>query len=265
MYLHPNSIGCNVLDEMPEIFTDNNVDFMHFCMALNIYKGGRTIDYFDSTTFLFGSKETKDINMLFSAVQRCFGYEHKDFQAYISSEPIRNRLLDICGDKDRLKQVIEDISNEYNNKYGMNRQINGFYEKHLCEESRKILLSRIIVPASYYANSIQGRDFDIKKRIDFLLNFRNKFDHSAEYHQLSPDGKRFEHVKVMKGKKEYTFLVKLTFTELYEITRQAMADFWLKEYKDSLSDGRKARVDKIVEKTKEENRKINEERKKAGL
>lgn len=264
MYIHPNSIGHNAVNEMPEIFTDNKVDFMHFCIALNMYKLGRTNDYFDSGSFLFGSKKTKDINMLFSAVQRCFGYEHKDFQSYIISKHVRDRLLGITDSK-ALGQALQEIRDEYNTKYGMSHQINDFYAKHLSEDSKKVLLSGISVPAYYYASFTSKQDAGIKQRIDFLLKFRNTYDHFAMYHQLSHTGQQYEHVQVMKGRKEYTFLVKLTFEELYEITRQAMADFWLKEYDVALSNGRKARADSIVEKTKEDNRRINEERKSQGL
>jgi hypothetical protein len=262
MYIHPNSVGHNAFNEMPEIFTDNKVDFMHFCTALSMYKLGRANDFFDSGSFMFGSKDTKDINMLFSAVQRCYGYKYKDFQAYISSKRVRGRLLDIA-DSTAMGKVIQGIRDEYNAKHGMSHQIHDFYINHLSDNSKNVLLGGITVPAYYFANFANDHDTGIKQRLDFLLKFRNSYDHSAMYHQLSPTGKQYEHVRVMKGKKEYTFFVKLTFEELYEITRQAMADFWLKEYNASLADGRKTKVDDIVMKTIEENRKINEEHKKA--
>lgn len=264
MYIHPHSLGHNAVDMFPEIFTDNRVDFAHFCVALNIYKLGRTDDYFSSGSFLFGSKETKDINMLFSAVQRCYGSEYTDFQAYISSKPVRDKLLGITDSK-VMDQTLQAIRDEYNAKHGMNRQIHDFYIKYLSDDAKKILNGSIAVPAYYYANFADDQDTGIKQRIDFLLKFRNKYDHSAQYHQLSPTGEQYEHVRVMKGKKEYTFLVKLTFDELYEITRQAMASYWLKEYEASIAGDRKAFVDETVQKFRDENRRINEERKKAGL
>jgi len=244
----------------PEIFTDSKVDFAHFCVALDIYKSGRTNDYFSSGSFLFGSKETKDINMLFSAVQRCYGGDYIDFQAHISSKPIRSRLLGITDSK-VMSQTLKDICDEYNAKYGMNRQIHDFYIKYLSDDSKAILNGSIAVPAHYYANFADDSDTSVKQRLDFLLKFRNKYDHSAQYHQLSPTGERYEHVQVIKGKEEYTFLVKLTFDELYEITRQAMASYWLNEYEASIADDRKAFVDRTVKKFKDENRRLNAERK----
>lgn len=263
MYIHPNSIGHNAVDMFPEIFTKSKVDFAHFCVALNIYKNGRTNDYFSSGSFLFASKATKDINMLFSAVQRCYGGEYIDFQAHISSKHIRNKLLGITEPK-LMGKALEAISDDYNAKYGMNRQIRNFYIKYLNDESEKALNGSIAVPAHYYVNFADDQDIAVRHRIDFLLKFRNSYDHFAQYHQLSPTGEQYEHVQVVKGKK-YIFLVKLTFDQLYEITRQAMASYWLEEYGYSIADGRKAFVDSTVKKFKDENKRLNVERKKADL
>jgi|GEM_PF-3272533 hypothetical protein len=260
MYIHPNSIGYNAVDIFPEIFTDNKVDFAHFCVALNIYKSGRANDYFSSGSFLFGSKETKDINMLFSAVQGCYGSEYIDFQAYISSKPIRNKLLGITDTK-VMGRILKEIRDEYNDKYGMSRQIHDFYLKHLNNESKKTLNNSIAVPAHYYASFANDQDTGVKQRLDFLLMFRNEYDHSAQYHQLSPTGEQYERVRVVKRKEEYIFFVKLTFDQLYEITRQAMASYWLKEYVVSISDGRKAFVDSTIKKFRDENKRLNAERK----
>lgn len=248
----------------PEIFKDNKIDFAHFCVALNIYKSGSTNDYFSAGSFLFGSKETKDINMLFSAVQRCYGGRYTDFQAHISSKPIRKKLLDI-NDTKTMSRVLKEIRDDYNTRYGMNRQIHDFYLKHLSDESKKTLNGNIAVPDHYYSSSTNNQDDALRQRLDFLLKFRNAYDHFAQYHQLSPTGEQYEHVQVVKGKKEYTFLVKLTFDQLYETTRQAMASYWLREYEASIADGRKAFVDSTVKKFRDENKRLNAERKKAGL
>jgi len=264
MYIHPNSLGHNAFEQMPEIFTDNKIDFMHFCIALDMYKLGRANDYFAAGSFLFGSQATKDINMVFSAVQRCSGYKHKDFQSYISSKRVRTRLLGIVDSK-LMGETIQAIIEEYNAKYGMTRQIKDFYITYLDDEAKQVLLSGISVPAYYYANVSHDQNTGTKQRIEFLLKFRNAYDHAAAYHQLSPIGKQPEYVRVLKGTTEYTFLVTLTFEELHEITRKAMANYWLQQYDAALASGRKAKVDAAVKKIKEENRKINEERKKAGL
>ena len=145
---------------------------MHYCIALDMYKLGRANDYFDAGSFLFGSRATKDINMLFSAVQRCFGYEHKDFQTYIRSKTVRAKLLGITDGK-VMGKALEAIAEEYNAKYGMNHQIQGFYLTYLDDNSKRILLTGIAVPAYYYANFANDQDTGIKQRIDFLLKFRN--------------------------------------------------------------------------------------------
>jgi hypothetical protein len=262
MYIHPNSIGHNVVEMFPEIFTDNKVDFSHFCVALDIYKSGRAGDYFAAGSFLFASKATKDINMLFSSVQRCYGGEYVDFQAHISSKRVRSKLLGITDTK-LMSKALKAISDDYNAKYGMNRQIHSFYVKYLKDTSKKSLNSSIAVPAHYYASFAEDKDAQVKQRIDFLLKFRNSYDHFAQYHQLSPTGEQYEHVAVVKGNKEYTFLVKLTFDELYEITRQAMSSYWLEEYETSIADGRKAFVDSTVKKFMDENKRLNAEFRKA--
>jgi hypothetical protein len=256
MYIHPNSIGYNAVDIFPEIFTDNKVDFSHFCVALDIYKSGRANDYFSSGSFLFGSKATKDINMLFSAVQRCYGGKYTDFQGHIRSKRIRDKLLGITDSKIMVR-VLKEISDEYNAKYGMSRQIHDFYLKHLNDESKKSLNASIVVPAYYYAEFANDQDTAVKQRLSFLLKFRNSYDHSAQYHQLSPTGEQYEYVQVVKGTKEYTFLVKLTFDELYEITRRAMSKYWLEEYGISIADGKKVFVDSTVKKFRDENKRLN--------
>ncbi len=261
MYPHPNGVGHNSFEQFPEIFKDGGVDFAHFLTALGAIGGpDRPIDFFLSGQFLYASQETRDINMLFSAVQRLYGYKHKDFPSYIKGRRVRNRLLGITDDT-TLRRELESIEDEYNEKYGMRRMIHRFYTEHLSDDSKLTLNGKIAVPTYFYATVASDADDGVKQMLDFLLTIRNGHDHAAMYHPLSPTGEQPEYIHVVKGGKEYTFLVYLTFAELHEITRKAMADFWLKEYEKLLTNGGKARVDRIRRKQELELQRLNEQRK----
>lgn len=264
MYIHPNSLGYNAVEFFPEIFKEGGVDFEHYCTALAVSNYERPTDYFLSSDFLFGSLKSKDTSMLFSAVQRLNGYKHVDFQKYVSDKKVRDRLLDISDTK-IMRQVLDEIKEEYNTKYGMRRIILKFYLENLNDEGKKTLISGISIPAYFYTNFSNDEKTAITQRIDFLLKIRNGQDHAAMYHPLAMNPPQPEYIVVKKGNKEYTFLVKLTFEEFHELTRQAMTNFWLKEYKSILSNGGKANIDKIVKDRRDELKKINDERKKAGL
>lgn len=256
MYIHPNSVGFNGYESMPELFQDHGIDFMHFCTALGFQNSYRPSDYFLSGGIMFASLGTKDMNLLFSGVQRLNGYEHKDFQDYLKSKAVRKELLNIPLDAD-LSIKLDELTTKYNTEYSMSRQINNFYRDYLNDEDKQLLLGKISIPASYYANFSSDTNANIKYRIDFLLKIRNGLDHAATYHPLSFGGGQPEHIRFMKGSKEFTFLVWLTFEELYEITRKATANYWLEQYHESLEGGMKAKIDLTIAQSKAETTRLN--------
>lgn len=128
MWIHPNSIGHNFVIQFPEIFT--KYEPIRFQL-----QGGRMADFFESASFLFGSRVNNDINMVFSTVQRLLGSKYEDFQSYIKNPKIYKQLLDVNNTKD-LRKIIDNICEDYNSEFGMNRKIKDFYKKHLTDEDK---------------------------------------------------------------------------------------------------------------------------------
>lgn len=250
-YVHPNSLDHNSFMFFPEIFEDAGIDFRLFLTALGYRGVMKPNDYFSASEFLAGSLKTRDINMLFSAVQRLYGYEHKDFSAYIKKKAIRQELLSIKDDNTLLAKI-EQLEEQYNNRYGMGQLLLKFYDTWLDDAGKKTLLSKIPLPTSFYATLAPNITAALKRRIDFLIKIRNGIDHAAVYHPLAVHPPEPEYIYVMKGGKEYTFLLFLTFQELYDITRKAMAAYWIAEFKDTYRGAKKLEIDKdIVERDKE--------------
>jgi threonine dehydrogenase-like Zn-dependent dehydrogenase len=50
----------------------------------------------------------------------------------------------------------------------------------------------------------------------------------------------------MKGKKECMFLLYLTFQQLYDVTKKAMAAYWLAEYNEIIKGDSKAKIDAYI-------------------
>jgi hypothetical protein len=145
-YIHPNSLDHNSFRFFPEIFEDAGIDFRLFLTTLGFREAMKPNDYFSSSEFLAGSLKTRDINMLFSAVQRLYGYEHKDCFAYLKKKSIRQALLNIQ-DTATLLAKIKQLEEDYNSQYGMTRLLLKFYDTWLGEEDKLTIISKIAIPA----------------------------------------------------------------------------------------------------------------------
>lgn len=250
-YIHPNSLNHNSFTFFPEIFENAGVDFRLFLTALGHRGVMKPNDYFSASEFLAGSLKTRDINMLFSAVQRLYGYEHKDFSTYLKKKSIRRELLNI-EDDDVLLAKVEQLEGRYNNQYGMGQLLLKFYDIWLDDAGKNTLLSKIPLPASFYTVAAPNTTVALKRRLDFLIKIRNGIDHAAVYHPLAVRPPEPEYIHVMKDGKEHTFLLFLTFQELYDITKKAMAAFWIAEFKDTYRGNKKVEIDAdITEREKE--------------
>jgi hypothetical protein len=244
-YVHPNSLDHNSFTFFPEIFEEANIDFQLFLTALGYREAMKPNDYFSASEFLAGSLKTRDINMLFSAVQRLYGYEHKDFPAYLKKKFIRRELLNIKDD-DALLAKIERLEKEYNNQYSMSQLLLKFYDTWLDDAGKKALLTKIPLPASLYTTPTSNATTALKRRLDFLIKIRNGIDHAAVYHPLAVHPPEPEYIYVMKDGKEHIFLLFLTFQELYDITKKAMAAYWIAEFKDTYQGNKKTKIDAII-------------------
>lgn len=262
MYVHPNSTGGNSFELFPEVFDTANIDFGYFCCALGLKDSDRPMDFFMSSDFLYGSQKSKDTSMLFSAVQRLYGYKHKDFAAFLKNKSIRKQLLNISDEATFLAKL-GALEEQYNATYGMGQLLTRFYSTWLHEEDKKMLNSKIAFPADYYQQPAKDVDDALKRLLDFLIKIRNGIGHAAMYHPLAMRPPEPEYIQTVKGSREYTILLFLTFEELYSYTRKAMAAYWVAEYKKIIEDVGHATVEKIVEGYREENRRLNEANRKA--
>ncbi len=250
-YIHPSSLDHNSFTFFPEIFEDAGIDFRLFLTALSHRGAMSPNDYFSASEFLAGSLKTRDINMLFSAVQRLYGYEHKDFSTYLKKKSIRCDLLNI-EDEDVLLAKIEQLEERYSDQYGMGRLLLKFYDTWLDDVGKKTMLGKIPLPASFYTTPASNTTIALKRRLDFLIKIRNGIDHAAVYHPLAMHPPQPEHIYVMKGGREYIFMLFLTFQELYDITKKAMAAFWIAEFKGTYRGEKKVEIDAdITERDKE--------------
>jgi len=240
MWVHPNSKGHNFVSQFPEIF--KKYEPIRFQLPME-----RLSDFFDSSSFLFGSRSTQDINMIFSAVQRVYGGKHEDFQSYIQKPEVCEQLLDV-NEPEEMKRRINDVNQEYNSQFGMNRKIKEFYRKYSNEQEKQTINSKLYKPASYKPNRGHTIEDGFEISIDLLLYKRNKLDHSAEYIPFhNKNSHDFTRIKIKVGNKEIEWLSKLTFDDFFEFTRKAMARFWLEEYEAYLENGGKVIIDKLVD------------------
>jgi hypothetical protein len=255
MWLHPDSIGANMVTIFPEIF--DSYEFMHFCLALNSESQQRTDDYFASTDFLFGSQARKDLSKLFSAIQRLYGDEHKDFQAYVSEHA--NQLINLPDTK-TVKTALKQLHDVYNGQYGMARQVKDFYTKYLSDDDKQLLLGKFPLLSTYKPNVSRDVDAQLGLRLDILLRIRHRYNHAATYVPLS-NGDQPMYMRIEHNGKLLEWPITLTFENFYEVTRKAMAQYWLAEYRECLKNGGKQKIDKRVREIKQENKKLNEARK----
>ena len=256
MWIHPNSIGHNFVIQFPEIFT--KYEPIRFQL-----QGDRMADFFESASFLFGSKTNNDINMVFSAVQRLLGSKYEDFQSYIKNPKIYKQLLDVNNTKD-LRKIINNICEDYNSKFGMNRKIKDFYKKYLTNEEKQSINSKLYKPASYKPERGLTTEDGFEMSLDVLLYKRNKLDHSAQYIPFhNSQAIDFTRIKIKDGNKEVEWFSKLTFEDFYEITRKAVSKFWLEEYETYLNNGGKELIDKLVDEVTKRCEELNKISKKA--
>ena len=264
MYIHPNSLDHNSYQFFPEIFESAGIDYRLFLTALGFREPMKPNDFFSASEFLAGSLKTYDINMLFSAVQRLYGYKHVDFSAYIKKRSVRPELLNIQ-DSAVLLAKIEQLEEAYNDKYGMARLLLKFYDTLLEEADKVTIISKIAIPSDYYVTFATDTTVALKQRLDFLIKIRNGIDHAAVYHPLAMRPPEPEYIHVMKGGKEYTFLLFLTFQELYDITKKAMAAYWIAEFSDTYKGDKKAEIDADIAKRDKELFRLNLPKRNADL
>jgi hypothetical protein len=136
----------------------------------------------------------------------------------------------------------------------MSRTIQSFYIDFLESSDRVLLNSRIFLPPKLVKGNPQDDDdqIQIRSRLNLLLDFRNGFVHAATYTPFS-DGSRL--VPHQKGSQ--TWLMKLSFDEFYEMTRKALAKFWLQEYENYLKSGGSAEIEKRVKQLLSELEELN--------
>lgn len=234
MYIHPDSTEHNFVSQFPEIFEKYEP------IKFQFKKPDRFNDFLHSSSFLFGSRSNQDISMVFSAVQRSYPLDYVNFESYIQQKDVRPRLLRIWRDS-TLRKKLGQIIDEYYEKFGMARSITSFYLIFLEASDRELLKSRIFLPPQLVKGNPQDDNDQIKSRLSLLLDFRNGFVHTATYTPFS-DGNRL--VPHQKGNQ--TWFMKLSFDEFYEMTRKALAKFWLQEYENYLKNGGSAEIEKRV-------------------
>lgn len=248
MYTHPNSIGHNHIKQFPEIFTKYSPLYFSACLS-----GTKMGDYYDSSSFLYPSQKTNDINLLFSAIQRLYGEKHKAFYDY---------LLEHCEgllkkkSKSKFKLSLNPLWEKYNDQYGMTKAVVNFYIKYLKEDEKKVITSKMKIEVNYRSNSRKKLDDSLKIRLQILLDRRHKLDHAANYIPFS-DGQTYMDYDIVDNNKSYKLLDKLSFKEFYEFTRRAMKRFFLKEYEKSYKNGGDKKIKEIVDIQKKQYEKLN--------
>ena len=238
MWVHPDATERNITAQFPELFDKH--DFLYFSLP-----DGRMSNFFDSTQFLDASRKTKDLGKIFSAVQRAMQQgEYKSLQDFLKSNGAKARLA-AADTPDAVAKVLDELTEEYNDKYGMGRQVRGFYQEYLDDDGRTLLLTKIPRPASFKPSQHQDQNGQVRVRVDFLLGLRDELSHAATYLPLPEASQVPLHHELVKGDPSSTWLISLTFDDLYEITRKAMAQLWLKEYETYWNNGGKKIIEKV--------------------
>lgn len=239
MWVHPDATERDITAQFPELFDKH--DFLYFSLP-----DGRMSNFFDSTQFLDASRKTKDLGKLFSAVQCAVQHgKYKSLQDFLKGNDAKTRLA-AASTTDTVATVLDKLIEEYNDKYGMGRQVRGFYQDYLDDDGRTVLLTKIPRPASFKPTQHQDQNGQVRVRVDFLLGLRDELSHAAKYLPL-PDASHVPlHHELRHGDPSSTWLIYLTFDDLYEITRMAMAQLWLTEYETYWSNGGKEIIEKVV-------------------
>jgi hypothetical protein len=255
MFIHPDSVGHNPAQQYPEIF--EKYEFIRFHLS-----GERMMDFYDSSSFLYGSQAKQDINMIFSAVQRLSPETFEDFQSYLKKKSTYQQLVGITEVKE-MQEKIKTICNEYNTRFGMRRKIIAFYQKYVSDDDKALINSKIFKPVSYKPSRGRTREDGFEFVIDLLLRLRNDLDHQARYTPFAHPDRPFSHqFKIREGDKLIEITTNLTFQDFYEVTRKAVAKFWLEEYEQYLANGGKELIDAMVKEVTEQCRRLNEAAKK---
>src|SRR5438876_684072 len=187
MWVHPDATERNITAQFPEIFDKH--EFLYFSLP-----DGRMSNFFDSTQFLDASRKTKDLGKLFSAVQCAVQQgKYKSLQDFLKSNDAKTRLA-AASTTDTVAIVLDELIEEYNDKYGMGRQVRGFYQDHLDDDGRSVLLNKIPRPASFKPTQHQDRNGQVRVRVDFLLGLRDELSHAAKYLPL-PDASQVRYPK----------------------------------------------------------------------
>jgi len=239
MWVHPDATERDITAQFPEIF--NKHDFLYFNLP-----NGRITNFFGSAQFLDASRKTKDLGKIFSAVQRAMQQgDHKSPFSFLKSRDAKARLV-AANTPDDVVKVLDELDEEYNDKYGMNQQVRGFYQKYLDEDGYKILGNKLPRPGTFKSGQYEDRDGQIRVRVDLLLTLRNELSHAATYLPL-PEADRVPlHHELSRGDPSSVWLIFLTFEDLYEVTRKAMAQLWLEEYETYWNSGGKEIIEKVV-------------------
>lgn len=243
MWTHPDAVERNITVQFPEIFEKH--DFLYFSLP-----GNRMSDFFESAQFLDASRPTKDIGKVFSAVQRAVQEgAYKNPQDFLNSKDARTRLAGATK-PETVGDTLRQLFDEYNDKYGMGRQVQGFYKENLDEAEKKVFLGKLCCPAYHRAETRRDLDGKLRVRIDFLLRWRNDLSHAAIYRPL-PDANRvpLQH-ETRSGDPRSIWMIYLTFEDLYELTRKAMARLWLREYETYWANGGKEVIERVVAEVK---------------
>ncbi len=251
MWVHPDVAERNITAQFPEIFDKH--DLLYFDLP-----GGRRSNFNDSAQFLDASRKTKDLNKLFSAVQRAMQQgEYKSLESYLKSSNAKAKLA-AANTPDAINTVLNELVEEYNSKYGMGRQVRGFYQQYLDGEGSRTLRSKLPRPSRFKPNQCTDEAGQIRVRVDFLLGLRDELSHAAQYLPLPEANQVPLHYELIKGDPLSTWLIFITFDELYEITRRAMAKLWLIEYETYWNNGGEQIIKSVVAEVQARSAELNE-------
>jgi len=250
MFSHPNSVGHDFVKQFPEIFKKYKP--LYFMLP-----GQQMADFLNSSSFLFASKGAKDINLVFSAIQRAYGDSHKSFIDYLKERSSKRYQKLLCVRKKHLFfKNLDELWSAYNDQYGMRKTIYKFYSKNLTNKDKRVITSKMALQSSYKKKSRYNLDDRLKIRLEILVGWRDKLDHKAEYIPFSNGRRHFEY-EINLNNKSYTLLSKLTFQEFYELTRKAMARFWKSKYKSYLRSGGKEKIEQLVDEILRQTKELN--------
>ncbi|MGW1715607.1 hypothetical protein [Streptomyces sp. NPDC002156] len=250
MWTHPDVTGQNITAQFPEVFDKH--DFLYFSLP-----SGRMANFFKSSQYLDASRRTRDIGKIFSAVQCAMQTDkHKSLEQFLKGKGAKEQLANALTSED-VGILLDELFNEYNDKYGMGRQIRAFYRENLDEDGRRTLLGKIPLPSHLWQSDANRR---LDARVNFLLEMRNDDSHAATYQPLADERHMPRHCERGKGNPPTTWPVYLTFEDLHEITRRALAHLWLKEYETYWHGGGKEIIEESVARVQKQCDELNSRR-----